>query len=72
MKEYFIAHGGVIASVIGILISFNIAMTGIKSICDQLKIKEPGPLQKLAAIGSMLLGFLTANTNPKPPQAPQA
>ncbi len=65
MQAFIHQHGGLIGSAFFILIGFNAAMTGLKRLCDALKIQEPGFLQKAGAVGSVLLEFMTANTTQK-------
>lgn len=65
MQAFISAHGGIVATCLIAVSSFNIAMKGINDICNQLKIKEPSALTKAASIGATISSWLSANTTPK-------
>lgn len=69
MSDFIASHGGVLAVSLSIVVCFNVLMSAIKTFCDIWKIKEPSVLQKMAAVGSTLASWLSANTKAAVPPA---
>lgn len=55
---WIMAHGGYV----GVLVAYNLLMSGVQAIFNQLKIQEPGWLQTLGSVGSTLSSWMSANT----------
>lgn len=62
MLNWISTNGGIIATVVLIVTSLNVVLSGIQKICDNFKLQEPSLLQKIASVLSTVTSWLTANT----------
>lgn len=58
-------QGGWLAALVALIASYNTILTALHTICEKLKLKEPGWVQTAGAWGVKILGYLTANTTTK-------
>lgn len=74
MSNWINSNGGLLLSVGAIIGSFNLVMSTIASVCNKLKLQEPGWMQKLGVVGSTFAAWFGSNIpsvpSPKPGDGP--